>query len=157
LHRDYSKPAVVLPSDTARADQSFYLELVNDYDRTSTLIPLRSDSFIWNHEVFISRYSPHYRHWDEPYQSHRRRAQELFTTELPDATSGSELSSMGSGSTCTSPAASPQQEPVSTTAEYNAVGAAIGLADDPLILPANWTVVWTAGLEDVEVHEIRVD
>ncbi|KAJ1982988.1 hypothetical protein H4R34_001554 [Dimargaris verticillata] len=153
----YSKPVIVLPTDTARADQSFYLELVNDYDRTSTLIPLRSDSFIWNHEVFISRYSPHYRHWDDPYQSHHRRAQAFFAGS-PDSASSSELSSVGSESTPTSLVSSPQQGPALTTAESTAVDASIDLAnDDPLVLPANWTVLWTAGLEDVDVHEIRVD
>ncbi|KAJ1972432.1 hypothetical protein H4R33_007089, partial [Dimargaris cristalligena] len=61
---------ILLPDEATRPDDPLYLELVSEHDQSSTLIPLRSDNFIWNHEYFVSPYSPHYRHWTNFHQHH---------------------------------------------------------------------------------------
>ncbi|KAJ1658077.1 hypothetical protein IWQ61_002624 [Dispira simplex] len=146
--------SMVLPSDVMRLSDAVYLELANGYDQSSTLIPLRSDGFIWNHELFVTPYSPYYKLWTRFYH-------------LNDQNSDDELAVDSNGSTVDHPDESSSDESHTDAKDTQEDDdgrepcqeqdqASSGALVDPENY-ANWVVTWSAGNEDVQVHEIWVD
>ncbi|KAJ1967216.1 hypothetical protein IWQ62_001995 [Dispira parvispora] len=145
---------VVLPSDVMRQSDGVYLELANGYDQSSTLIPLRSDGFIWNHELFVTPYSPYYKLWTRFYHVDGQDSDDESATDSDRNTvDDPDESSFDESHTHTEVENGDDSGCQSSQDQEQAISGALNIPNNY----ANWVVTWSAGNEDVQVHEIRVD